>query len=74
MVLRVAWRLLWLGVLGGAVIGFVATGLLFFLVGLLRGPVLQIPAWMALTCWAVVGVVWFLVAVLISSSRKISRD
>ena len=58
MVLRVAWRLLWLGVLGGAVIGFVATGLLFL-------PVLQIPTWMALTCWAVVGVLWFLFAVLI---------
>ena len=60
MVLKVAWRLLWLGVLGGTVIGFIAAFLVTFFaqaLGLVAAN--QSPPGTYLL-WVVVGIVWFL--------------
>jgi Na+/melibiose symporter-like transporter len=73
MLMKVAWRLLWLGVLGGAVVGFIAAFLVTFIaqaLGLV--PANQSPPGTYLL-WVVLGIVWFL-AVLITTNRRIPRD
>jgi hypothetical protein len=73
MVMKVAWRLLWLGVLGGAVIGFIAAFLVTFLAQMLGlVPPNQSPPGTYLL-WVVLGTVWFL-AVLLITSRRIPRN
>ena len=71
--MKVAWRLLWLGVLGGAVIGFIAAFVVTYIAQALGfvGPNQSPPGTYLL--WAVVGIVWFL-AVLLTTNRKIQRD
>jgi formate/nitrite transporter FocA (FNT family) len=66
MVSKVFWRLLWLGVLGGAVIGLAAAFIVTYITQALElvPPNHSPPG--AYLLWAGVGIVWFLAVVLTS--------
>jgi hypothetical protein len=71
-IIRIAWRLLWLGALVGAVIGSIPAFVVTYIAQALGwvGPNQSPPGTYVLL--GVVGVVWFL-AVLLTTIRKIPR-